>query len=424
MHLVPLYETRDALGGFRLATKGCNGFDIVTGNPPYINVERLNPILKKCLFRDFSTCTGRTDIYIGFIEKSLALLRRGGIMSFIIPYAFTNQNYAELARINIIENFELSEIVDTSDYLVFDHAMVKNIILRVKKDTGWTTTIKRAASSEDFRLHNFGTRIIVSEKFKCLRKCRFETKEFESLLDLKARIERNAFQLRKICFIGYGVRVNNKTDKDKPKAYYVSSTRKEGYKPFVEGKNINRYTHSDSGWLNYVPSEHYNPMFPELFENEKIIFINVVSGQLRFAYDSESFYNSHTVINCVRIDKLLNAKHISARKAITEGDINLARNYPTKFLLGVLNSKIIYWYFSNFMSEGLHIFPEDANQLPIPMCDQQTISEVTIIVDRILTKKKENPLEDTTPEDAQIDRLLLKAYQLSEADGRIIMGHS
>lgn len=394
------------------------------GNPPYINVERLDPILKTYLFRDFSTCSGRTDIYIGFIEKSLLLLRYGGVMSFIIPYSFTNQNYAELARLNIVDNYELSEIVDTSEYLVFDNAMVKNIILRVKKNEGKRTTIKRAGSSEDFRLHQFGTRMVMTDKFKSLRKCRFETREFESLLDLKAKIESNAFPLRKICFIGYGVRVNNKTDKAKPKAYYVSDIRKDGYKPFVEGKNIDRYVHSDGGWLNYVPTEHYNPMFSELFENEKIIFINVVSGQLRFAYDSESYYNSHTVINCVRIDKLLKASHISARKAVAEGDINLARKYPTKFLLGVLNSKIIYWYFSNFMSEGLHIFPEDANHLPIPLCDHDTIEKITAIVDGILKKKKTNPMANTAPEEEQIDMLLLRAYQLSEKDGDVVFEHS
>lgn len=386
------------------------------GNPPYINVERLSPVVKDALFRYYETCSGRTDIYIGFIEKALSILTKRGVMTFIIPFAFTNQNYAELSRLNIVKNHELSEIVDTSDYMVFDNASVKNIILRVRNCPGNDTVIKHASNPDAFINHCFGTRIIATRKFQGLRKCRFETKDFEPLLDLKTKIEANSFLLKKICFVGYGVRVNSKTDKDKPKSYYVSPIKRDGYKPFVEGKNINRYYHSDNGWLNYCPNEHYNPMFPQLFENEKIIFINVVSGQLRFAYDPGYYYNSHTVVNCVRIDKLLKAQHISARRAIAEGDINLAKTYPTKFILGVLNSKIIYWYFSNFMSDGLHIFPEDASNLPIPLCDEKAIKRIEETVDRIISMKNHDPLSDTSNEEKAIEDILASALKLSEEE--------
>jgi len=46
-------------------------------------------------------------------------------------------------------------------------------------------------------------------------------------------------------------------------------------------------------------------MFPELFENEKIILIRIIKDKIRFAYDTNNFYNSHTVINCVKYDKLI-----------------------------------------------------------------------------------------------------------------------
>ena len=396
------------------------GFDICLGNPPYINVEHLDDTLKNYLFNFYSTCTGRTDIYIGFIEKSLSILAKQGIMTFIIPYAFTNQNYAEPARRNIIDNYALSEIVDTSDYMVFDNAIVKNVILRVRNNNGGMTVIKKASTKDSFINHDFDIRAIDSGRFKELRKCRFETKDFAPLLSLKAHIDDSTFPLRRICFIGYGVRVNSKTDKSKPKAFYVSPVRKDGYKPFVEGKNIERYYHSDSGWLNYRPNEHYNPMFPELFENEKIIFINVVSGQLRFAYDVDSYYNSHTVVNCVRLDRITKAKHISARKAITEGDIELARTYSMKFLLGVLNSALIYWYFSNFMSDGLHIFPEDANTLPIPFATKEQQAPIIALVDEILAAKIVNPSADTSAQEAEIDRLVYDLYDVPQEERKII----
>ena len=67
----------------------------------------------------------------------------------------------------------------------------------------------------------------------------------------------------------------------------------------------------------------------------------------------------------MRIDKIQTATHISAKKAIKEGDINLAQQYSYMFLLGLLNSTLINWYFKFFLSEGLHFYPNDAKNLPI-----------------------------------------------------------
>ena len=111
-----------------------------------------------------------------------------------------------------------------------------------------------------------------------------------------------------------GARLNHRSKK-LGKNHYISQSAISSGKRFCEGKSIERYSFAQDGWLNYTPDEHYNPMFPELFENKKLMFINVVKDRLRFAYDHEGFYNSHTVVNCVRLDLLSNATHISARRA-------------------------------------------------------------------------------------------------------------
>ena len=65
-----------------------DGFDVVIGNPPYINVENLPFATKNYLFENYKTCTGRTDIYVAFIEKSLAILNTNGIQDFYSPFGF------------------------------------------------------------------------------------------------------------------------------------------------------------------------------------------------------------------------------------------------------------------------------------------------------------------------------------------------
>jgi hypothetical protein len=161
-------------------------------------------------------------------------------------------------------------------------------------------------------------------------------------------------------------------------------------------------------------------MFPELFENEKIITINVVSEKLRFSLDKEGLYNSHTIINCVRIDKLLKARHISARKALKNNDCAIAKHFSMKYLLAVLNSKLISWYFLNFQSEGLHFYPDDAKNLPVFNANVSKQSEFEKLVDKILAAKAADPQADTTGLERQVDSLVYRLYSLTYEEVKVI----
>jgi type I restriction-modification system DNA methylase subunit len=339
------------------------GFDVVIGNPPYVNIEKLDFNEKKYLFENYFSAQGRTDLYVLFVEKSIKILKSKGLQGLIIPYSFINQNYAKSIRERIIQENQLISIVDTSNYFVFADAIVKTIILFIgKTQTHERTKIFRSISPEILE-DNFHE--ISQNEFKKLNKFVFETKPFLNLLKIKFKSETNVYKLEDLCLVAYGVRVNHKTEKDKPKNYYVHTENIDNYKRFIEGKDIDRYSHNQTAWLHYQPNEHYNSMFPELFENEKLFFINVVSERIRFSYDSKNLYNSHTVINCVKIDKLTSSSHISARKIIKNKNLKEIENYNIKYILTILNSNLLNWYFLNFLSEGLHFYPDDAKCLPI-----------------------------------------------------------
>ena len=136
------------------------------------------------------------------------------------------------------------------------------------------------------------------------------------------------------------------------------------------------------------------------------------------------FYNSHTVVNCVRLDLLSGISHISARRAFRSADSNLAKKYDYKFLLGVLNSGFTNWYFRNFLSEGLHFYPNDAKELPIP--DVAPDQQIPIIefVDQILDAKRADSDADTSDHENEIDKLVYKLYNLTEDEIAIVEGAS
>ena len=397
------------------------GFDVVIGNPPYINVENLPIATKNYLFTNYQTCRGRTDIYIAFLEKSISVLNTNGIMGFILPYAFAVQKYGAKMRQMLIENHTIREIVDASSYRIFENAVVYNIILSVGNHKEQNQTkVRLHYRNADFETRDGEEFFINQDTFAELKDTRFETNPdiFESLR-VKEKIWLSAIRFDQICLIAYGARLNHRSKK-LGKAHYINPVPVSGSKRFCEGRSIERYSFFQDGWLNYTPEEHYNPMFPELFENQKLMFINIVKDQLRFAYDDEGFYNSHTVVNCVRLDLLSSATHISARRAFRNADSRLAKKYDYKFLLGILNSGFTNWYFANFLSEGLHFYPNDAKELPIPdIAPEQQISIVQL-VDQILDAKRTDPDMDTTELEKEIDHLVYALYDLTSEEIAVV----
>ncbi len=397
------------------------GFDVVIGNPPYINIENLPIETKDYLFNNYRACQGRTDIYIAFLEKSISVLSIKGTMSFILPFAFTTQKYGEKLRQILIENHTIREIVDASSYRIFENAIVYNIILMVgNHKLRDHTKVRLHHSNADFDERSGEEFLIDQHAFAKLKDSRLETNPlvFDSL-KIKEKVWEHAVRFDQICLVAYGARLNHRSKK-LGKGHYISPAPISGSKQFCEGKNIERYAFSQEGWLNYRPNEHYNPMFPELFENKKLMFIRIVKEQLRFAYDDEGFYNSHTVINCVRLDLLSRASHVSARRAVRGADISLAKRYDYRFLLGVLNSDFTNWYFRNFLSDGLNFYPNDAKELPIPDVAPEQQTPIIKLVDQILDTKRTDPEADTSTLEDEIDKLVYELYNLTEDEIAIV----
>ena len=389
------------------------GFDIAIANPPYINVETLTAETKAHLFANYATCEGRTDIYVAFLERSLGVLNSNGLLSFIIPASLTKQKYATKMRQKLIEQHSIRQLIDASSYRIFD-AVVYNVVLTVgKAKRGNLTQVRIHTSNDDFENFSGAEFSVEQSLFASLKDSRFDTNpSIAKIIELKHKIWRNAIRFDRICFVAYGARLNHRTRKI-GKDNYISRSPIAGGKPYCEGRNIERYSFSQAGWLNYKPEEHYNPMFPELFGHPKLMFINVVKDRLRFAYDDRGYYNSHTVINCVRLDLLTGATHRSATSALRKADLELARSYDYKFLLGVLNSTFINWYFLNFLSEDLHFYPNDAKELPIPPASEEQQAGVVKLVDQILAAKSADAQADTGHLERTIDELVYELYGLT-----------
>ena len=98
-------------GDFLLAG-GITSFDVIVGNPPYIRIEQLSPALQAEYRNLFATIYDRADLYVAFIEKSLHLLSRKGVLGFICADRWTLNKYGAPLRELITGNFEVRTYID------------------------------------------------------------------------------------------------------------------------------------------------------------------------------------------------------------------------------------------------------------------------------------------------------------------------
>ena len=85
-------------------------FDLIIGNPPYFVMEKKD--VNKT-YNDYFD--GRPNIFILFIIKSLKLLNKNGIISFVLPKNFINCLYYDKTRKYINNNFHILNIIECND---------------------------------------------------------------------------------------------------------------------------------------------------------------------------------------------------------------------------------------------------------------------------------------------------------------------
>lgn len=95
------------------------GFTHIVGNPPYIRQELIPDALMTEYRRRYSTIYDRADIYVPFIERSLALLAPTGKLGFICADRWMKNKYGGPLRKLIASQFHLHCYVDMVDTEAF-----------------------------------------------------------------------------------------------------------------------------------------------------------------------------------------------------------------------------------------------------------------------------------------------------------------
>lgn len=110
------------------------GFDIIIGNPPYVRIQNMEDQDEKSFYAKFFGATkGGFDLSVAFVEMALKLLKSDGLAGLIVSNALLKSNYAEQLREIITREGVLRHVVDFGDQRVFPGVGAYTCIIFLKK---------------------------------------------------------------------------------------------------------------------------------------------------------------------------------------------------------------------------------------------------------------------------------------------------
>ncbi len=108
------------VGDFLLTPHTEQSADFVLGNPPYVRLENV-PADRNAAYRNACpTMRGRSDIFIGFIEMGLRLLKSDGSLGFIVADRWMRNQYGAALRAFVAEQFSVEAVIEMHDVDAFE----------------------------------------------------------------------------------------------------------------------------------------------------------------------------------------------------------------------------------------------------------------------------------------------------------------
>ena len=119
-----------------------DGFDIVIGNPPYIQLQNnggeLAKLYEKC---NYSTFARTGDIYCLFYERGWQLLKKNGHLCYITSNKWMRAGYGEKTREFFANKTNPMLLIDFAGVKIFESATVDTNILLFSKSTNQHETV-------------------------------------------------------------------------------------------------------------------------------------------------------------------------------------------------------------------------------------------------------------------------------------------
>ena len=413
------------------------GFDIVIGNPPYIDAKRLKKQASQ--LKVFRIYDGTADIYTYFYELGLNLLRVDGIHTLITSNKWMRSEYGRKLRSLILEN-KLLYLIDFNRNRLFN-ATVDTDITIIRKSYNDGTNCVCSLDQYDSSVGIYSSILAKGQfNFPLTSNAWLITVGEKDLI--KQRLDKQSCKI-----VDCGIDIYRGILTGCNSAYHLSNEQKEKLfdkqtssiiKPLLRGIEIDRYIPKNhSLWLinvhNGLKDGTTQPVDINKFPSLKS-HLDVYIDKLKKREDKG--FTPYNLRNCAYLKEFDKPKIIwqgvSKRVAFSydeDGSLycDVTAFFMTgknlKTILAILNSKLFEYSLLNIYLEGDTFKSKNKiiQEFPIPNLEKANLPMSTL-VDHILAAKKKNPQADTSAMESEIDKLVYELYGLTEEEIRIVEG--
>lgn len=147
------YDTRQAAPFFEpvwmFDRSITEGFDLVIGNPPYIQIQKF-PKAQKDIWvaQQYQTYTATADVYCLFYERGAQLLREGGYLCYITSNKWMRAGYGEKLRTFLSQEVDSTTVLDFGMAQNFGAATTYTCVLSFKKEQSRHKTLSCYAADD------------------------------------------------------------------------------------------------------------------------------------------------------------------------------------------------------------------------------------------------------------------------------------
>lgn len=389
------------------ADGGYEGFDVVVGNPPYIDSETMvNEGLesqREFIASNFKLTKGNWDIYIAFFERGLDLLNGQGDLIYITPDKWLSKGFGLALR-----EQELSSLSDVTQVGrdVFENAKVDSIISLFSKENTNYLTLGKFLENE-YRQVNKIEKSDLKHPFTI-------DYLFSKSLDSLAAVERVNGKVKDFLVCESACATSDCYALKPFIQEFDGSTDQQDYYFVVNTGTLSKYTTRwGSKEMTYLKSKYLKPVvkkatFAENFKN---------------SYFTKSNLPKLIIKGLTKLDVALDleGKTIAGKSTlvVTSMDMN-----KLKLLCGVLNSSLAIKYVAEKYASasyngGVSFTKEMINEFPFPLADGPIKQQIINLVDQAIA----NP-DDIDHIQSQIDALTINLYELSTLEAADFFGLS
>lgn len=233
------------------------GFDVIIGNPPYIQIQKFPPEKKdEWISQGYHTYAATGDVYSLFYEKGSQLLKPKGHLCYISSNKWMRAGYGELTRSFLAESVCLEKLIDFGGVLIFSSATVDTSVVQFRKEMCDMPAIACYVGNDFNYNDNLETYFQKNKVIFCGNKESSWVVRTDKTADIRKVIENQGIELRDWQLtISYGVKTG---DND---IFYLPNDRRDEIVaaepqsanillPLIRGRFIERYGHNwDGTWM-------------------------------------------------------------------------------------------------------------------------------------------------------------------------------